>query len=84
MDKTKLIGKISNVAVDPEYAKRGIGYAMLIKHIETAPLKNIKSLYLEARVDTIGFYKKAGFAPEGPEFISERSGLPLQKMYLKL
>ncbi len=82
MDCNGEIGKISNVAVSTQYSNMGIGLAMLNKHIETAKEKNYKYIYLHARINTVEFYKKAGFKPEGTVFISDKSGLPLQKMFL--
>ena len=82
MDCNGEIGKISNVAVSTQYSNMGIGLYMLNKHIETAKEKNYKYIYLHARIDTVEFYKKAGFEPEGPVFISDKSGLFLQKMIL--
>lgn len=80
----KKIGKISNVAVSPQYNSMGIGHNMLKKHIEKAIEEEMKSIFLHARIDTIDFYRKSGFEPEGDSFISDQSGLPLQKMSLKL
>lgn len=74
-------GKITNVVVDFEYAKRGIGAEMLKRHIKKADEHNIKYLYLNARLETVNFYKKAGFKCKGDTFVSEKSGLILQEMY---
>ena len=84
MDENNEIGKISNVVVNQDYNNMGIGLEMLKKHISTAKSKDFKQLYLHARKDTIGFYKKAGFKPEGSLFISNKSGLYLQKMVLNI
>ena len=54
---------------------------MIKKHIVTAKEYNMSSLYLNARIETIEFYKKVGFECQGNISISEKSGLPLQKMY---
>lgn len=74
-------GKITNVVVDPQYLKRGIGFEMLKMHIKKAKENNINYLYLNSRLDTIDFYKKAGFKCNGDSFLSEKSGLMLQEMY---
>ena len=75
-------GEITNVVVNPEYINKGIGSKMLKRHIERAQKRNIKSLCLHARIDTVDFYKKAGFQCKGEPFISEKSGLLLQNMHL--
>lgn len=77
-------GKITNVVVDPEYMKRGIGVEMLKRHIIRAYEEKIKYLHLNSRIDTVNFYKKVGFQPEGNTFLSEKSGLMLQEMYYKI
>lgn len=75
-------GEITNVVVNPEYINKGIGSKMLKRHIIRAQERNIKSLCLHARIDTVEFYKKAGFQSKGEPFISEKSGLLLQDMHL--
>jgi len=75
------IGKITNVVVSPEYINRRIGFEMMKKHIIKAKEYNMSGLYLNARIETIDFYKKVGFECKGKINISEKSGLPLQKMY---
>jgi N-acetylglutamate synthase-like GNAT family acetyltransferase len=75
-------GEITNVVVNPEYINKGIGSKMLNRHIIKAKESNIKSLCLHARIDTVDFYKKAGFQSKGEPFISEKSGLLLQNMHL--
>lgn len=74
-------GKITNVVVSPEYINRRIGFNMLQKHINKAKEDNMKSLYLNSRIETVEFYKKLGFQCKDKVSISEKSGLPLQKMY---
>ncbi len=80
MTKINNKGKITNVVVDPEYIRRGIGFEMMKKHIFKAGENNICHLYLNARADTINFYKKIGFECKEDMFLSEKSGLMLQKM----
>lgn len=75
-------GFITNVAVDSEYSKQGIGFNMLRNHINKAHSIDIDYMYLHARINTVEFYEKVGFKTEGEPFKSEKSGLMLQKMYL--
>lgn len=80
MTKINDKGKITNVVVNPEYIKKGIGFEMMKRHIFKAEENNIGHLYLNARADTINFYKKIGFECKEDMFLSEKSGLMLQKM----
>lgn len=75
-------GEITNVVVNPEYVNKGVGSQMLKKHILKAKECNITSFCLHARIDTVDFYKKAGFQCRGEVFVSEKSGLLLQNMHL--
>ncbi|MFT8347505.1 GNAT family N-acetyltransferase [Clostridium saccharoperbutylacetonicum] len=77
-------GKITNVVVGPQYTKQGIGVEMLKMHIEESRKQGINKLSLNARIDTVGFYKKVGFNCAGDTFISEKSGLKLQVMNYNL
>ena len=77
-------GKITNVVVSPKYINRRIGFEMMNKHIIHAKEYNMSCLYLNARLDTIEFYKKVGFQCQDKINISKKSGLPLQRMYIKL
>ncbi|MDS0527799.1 GNAT family N-acetyltransferase [Clostridium sp. SHJSY1] len=77
-------GKITNVVVSSEYLNRGIGFQMMRRHINKAKELKIDKLYLNARLKTIKFYEKVGFKCEGNVVISEKSGLALQKMCIKI
>jgi N-acetylglutamate synthase-like GNAT family acetyltransferase len=77
-------GKITNVVVSEEYVGRGIGFEMLKRYTNKAKEYNVNHLHLNARVDTVGFYKKVGFQCENETFISDKSGLILQPMYFKI
>ena len=77
-------GKITNVVVNPEYAQRGIGFEMMKRHIVNVKECNMNILYLNARLNTIDFYEKVGFMRKDATFLSEKSGLMLQKMYYKI
>lgn len=77
-------GEITNVVVNPNYINRGIGFKMMKSHISKAKEYNMTSLYLHARLETVDFYKKVGFECKDKINVSKKSGLPLQKMYLKL
>jgi len=77
-------GKITNVVVNPEYKYRRIGFEMMKIHIIKARENNMHYLYLNARLDTVDFYRKVGFQCKETTFLSDKSGLILQEMYFKI
>ena len=77
-------GKITNVFVIPQYENLKIGHKMLKKHMEKAREEQFSKLFLNARISTLNFYKKAGFLEDGFPYISDKSGLTLQNMVLYL
>lgn len=84
MTNYNMNGKMTNIVVSEEYVGKGIGIEMLKTHKIKAKELGIICLYLNARLDTINFYKKAGFQCKGNIFLSEKSGLALQPMYFKI
>lgn len=59
-----LYGHIVSIAVHPNYRRRGIGSALLLRAIEDLRKMGVKIVYLECRVSNeaaINFYKKHGF-----------------------
>jgi ribosomal-protein-alanine N-acetyltransferase len=61
-------GHITNLAVLPEFRRRGIGRDMVNKMIEYAVNKEMVGLTLEVRMGNaaaLGLYAKMGFKPEG-------------------
>ncbi|MBC2458291.1 GNAT family N-acetyltransferase [Clostridium beijerinckii] len=84
MTNYNMNGKMTNIVVSEKYVGKGIGIEMLKIHKIKAKEFGVICLYLNARLDTINFYKKAGFQCKGNIFISEKSGLALQPMYFKI
>lgn len=65
-------GQITNLAVDPDYQRQGIGAKMLTTIIRFALSKNISTISLEVRVSNNKaqeLYKKFGF-----NFVGKRKG----------
>ena len=61
-------GHITNIAVDWEYRKRGVGAKMVSKFLEIAAEREMIGLTLEVRISNIAaqnLYAKFGFKPEG-------------------
>lgn len=84
MTKSNYKGKITNVVVNIDYINRGIGFQMMKRSIIRAVEDKIKLLYLNARLEKIEFYKKVGFQCKDEIKISEKSGLHLQGMFMKI
>ena len=61
-------GYITNVAVFPQYRKKGVATALIKRVFELAREKKLAFVSLEVRVsnsNAIALYKKAGFKEEG-------------------
>lgn len=61
-------GSITNVAIDPEYRRQGIGRKMLLKLIDIVKEKGVTALTLEVRVSNapaISLYEGLGFKSVG-------------------
>ena len=61
-------GYISNVAVDPEHRRQGIGGALIEKLVSMAAERGLAFLTLEARASNapaLALYEKYGFRPVG-------------------
>ncbi|MCX8015655.1 MAG: ribosomal protein S18-alanine N-acetyltransferase [candidate division WOR-3 bacterium] len=78
---------LANIAVAPNYRQQGIASKMLLKLIEIAKKKNIKSIYLEVRVsnkiarklyEKFGFvnvYTRKNYYPDGEDAIIYKKSL---------
>lgn len=61
-------GNITNIAVDSDFKKRGIGYNLLLNLFDICKKENCPDLTLEVRVSNIPaqkLYEKTGFINEG-------------------
>jgi predicted GNAT family N-acyltransferase len=72
------VGKIGRIAVLDEYRGKGVGAAIVMYLIEQAHRDGLGEVYLYAQVSALGFYKKLGFSPVGPEF--DEVGIPHRRM----
>lgn len=72
--------QISRVFVINEFTKKGIGQKLIKAALAIGSDIKINEIYLDSRVEAVDFYKKLGFAINGEEFISQKSGLKLIKM----
>lgn len=76
--------KIFQVAVDAERRERGIGAALVRRLEGIARSEGREECVLDARDYAIGFYERLGYAAEGPEFVSGRTGTPHRVMRRRL
>lgn len=76
------LGSIAYVAVLSEFRSQGLGTKLIKKLIEIAQEKNLKSLRLMARINTLSFYNRIGFLEEGEPL--NFLGIPHIFMYANL
>lgn len=74
-------GHVGRMAVLPGFRGQGVGSELLVRLIEAARGRNMTLLQLHAQSHAAGFYRKAGFVPEGLEF--EEAGIPHIRMLRK-
>lgn len=60
---------IGRMAVLPDWRGRGVGEAMLVYLCERAVALGWREVTLNAQLQAIPFYERAGFQAEGPEFL---------------
>lgn len=75
-------GQIGRMAVLPDYRGTGLGRRLLDEAIEEAKRQGLQRVHLHAQIHAADFYRKAGFLPEGGEFME--AGIPHQAMALEL
>lgn len=73
---------ISQMAIDANFQKRGIGAKILKELIKYGEDKGLSKMVLSARETAIGFYKKFNFEPVGKKYPSLKTGIIHQKMEL--
>jgi predicted GNAT family N-acyltransferase len=66
-------GHIGRMAVLPGFRSQGVGSELLARLIDAARARHLTRLQLHAQSHAVGFYRKAGFVQEGPEF--EEAGI---------
>lgn len=71
-------GHIGRMAVLAEWRARGVGRALFEGLLEEAAAAGMTQLALHAQTTALGFYRRFGFAEDGPEFVE--AGLPHQAM----
>lgn len=62
-------GQIGRMAVLKQWRGSGLGAKILQAAIDYSLNQGMRTLHLHAQVYAIGFYQRAGFVAEGPEFM---------------
>lgn len=75
-------GQIGRMAVLKEYRGYGVGAALLEQAVDKASRLGFKGVFLNAQAHALEFYRKAGFEPEGEEFME--AGIPHYRMTRQL
>jgi predicted GNAT family N-acyltransferase len=75
-------GQIGRMAVLESHRGTGLGMRLLEAAIAEATQRGMRSVFLHAQTHALGFYRKAGFVPEGSEFFE--AGIPHFAMTLPL
>ena len=75
-------GQIGRMAVLQDFRGQGIGAALLEQILSKATRLGMRSLFLHAQDHAAEFYRKAGFAPTGEQFVE--AGIPHIKMTVTL
>ncbi len=76
-----LTGKITRMAVSRQWRGRGLGTSLLRTALATADTYSLGSLYLDAQITAVGFYRKAGFTEIGDVFWD--AGIPHIRMRME-
>ncbi|MBI5135725.1 MAG: GNAT family N-acetyltransferase [Nitrospirae bacterium] len=71
-------GHIGRMAVLAAHRGRGVGTALLNALLGLARADGHRTVFLDAQVHAIGFYRRLGFIPDGPEFMD--AGIPHRHM----
>lgn len=74
--------RIGRMAVVPMLRGVGLGRQVLMALVAEAQLQGDSSVRLSAQLSALGFYRRAGFVPEGDPF--DEVGIPHQSMTLAL
>lgn len=74
-------GHIGRMAVLPAWRGHGIGKALLDAVLSLANQQRLTNTWLDAQVQAIGFYQRAGFKISSDEFLD--AGIPHRRMTLQ-
>ena len=78
------IGIISQMAIDENHQKKGLGSEILKGLVAYCETHNVSKITLSARESALEFYKKFSFVPVGEKYPSKKTAIIHQKMELLL
>jgi ribosomal protein S18 acetylase RimI-like enzyme len=73
--------ELEDLFVDPDYKRRGIGTALVMRIAEILRARGVARLEVTANPDALGFYRAAGFTDCG---LAETEFGPAPRMFLAL
>jgi predicted GNAT family N-acyltransferase len=76
------VAKLGRMAVLASVRGAGIGRPLLMALVDAARQRGGREVMLHAQSSAVGFYLRAGFAPQGAPF--QEAGIVHQAMTLKL
>eukprot|EP01053_Blabericola_migrator_P004688 Blabericola_migrator_1__4687@NODE_2476_length_2706_cov_139_369458_g1544_i1_p4_GENE_NODE_2476_length_2706_cov_139_369458_g1544_i1NODE_2476_length_2706_cov_139_369458_g1544_i1_p4_ORF_typecomplete_len140_score26_17Acetyltransf_10/PF13673_7/7e19Acetyltransf_1/PF00583_25/1_8e15Acetyltransf_7/PF13508_7/3_3e10Acetyltransf_9/PF13527_7/6_5e08NodA/PF02474_15/2_3e05GNAT_acetyltran/PF12746_7/0_00021Acetyltransf_4/PF13420_7/0_00034FR47/PF08445_10/0_00089GNAT_acetyltr_2/PF13718_6/0_0013Acetyltransf_3/PF13302_ len=68
------LGRIRKVAVLPECQHQGIGTEIIMRLVELGRQRDLKGIWLGARLNAAPFYEKCGFKIAGESYTDPESG----------
>ena len=77
-DEGRMVGHIGRMAVLKDWRGRGVGAVLLTGLMAAARSRGDHELVLSAQTHALGFYRRFGFAEEGPQYLD--AGIPHQDM----
>jgi GNAT superfamily N-acetyltransferase len=75
------LGELDGLFVEPEFARRGLGRALLADAFSIARKQGIRRIEVTANLQAVGFYERIGFATDGP--VATRFG-PALRMHVEI
>lgn len=72
--------QVRQVAVVPDLRGRGVGRVLMEAAEFLAVSEGADALWLNARDSAFPFYEALGYSFDGPEFVSELTGIPHRRM----
>lgn len=78
------VRQVRQVVVAPDAQGMGVGRLLMTEIERIAAEQGADELWLNARHTAYGFYRALGWEFDGPEFVSELTGIPHRRMFRRL
>jgi GNAT superfamily N-acetyltransferase len=76
--------QLRGMATAADQQGKGIGSRLVGAAIDEARRRGGRLLWCDARTSAVGFYRKNGFAAEGPEFLHHETAIPHHQMWREI